>query len=84
MDENFLRGGKKNCRWRSRSPASAGLIPARTLSGLRAAAEQSHTELRSFCWVLRWGDKKGYLFEIARFYLLFMCFLLYFHHPSWG
>ena len=45
----------------SRCPASAGPIPVRTLSGSRAAAEQSDPELRSFCWILKRGDKRLFL-----------------------
>ena len=39
----------------SRYPASSGPIPAGTLPGSRAAAEQSDPELRSFRWILRDG-----------------------------
>ena len=38
---------------RSHSPACAGLIPARALSGSRAAAEHGDPELRSFSRILR-------------------------------
>ena len=38
---------------RSHSPACAGLIPARALSGSRAAAEHGDPDLRSFSRILR-------------------------------
>ena len=40
----------------SRSPASTGLIPARALSGSRAATEQSNPEPRSFHLICGDGD----------------------------
>ena len=50
----------------SRSPASVGPIPARALSGSRAAAEWSDPELRSFPRILwRRRDNKFFFYALA-------------------